>query len=221
MSWESSQIYYKIINEKVREILGGFNSASCLMESVNFAEIESLMQKDDWKSLNAQMVKAVKNLEAGGAELFILCTNSMHLCADAMIANTQIPFIHIADATAQQVKIAGLKKVLLLGTRFTMTRDFYKDKLLNDHGIEVMIPNPKDAKLVDQIIFNEMVHGKFLTESKAIFQGIIEKAASQGAEGVILGCTEIPMLISEDDVSIPTFDTTRIHAEAAVELALR
>ena len=135
MSWESSQIYYKIINEKVRELLGGFNSASCLMESVNFAEIESLMQKDDWNSLDAQMVRAVKNLEAGGAELFILCTNSMHLCADAMTAKAQIPFIHIADATAEQVKKAGLKKVLLLGTRFTMSRDFYKDKLLNDHRI--------------------------------------------------------------------------------------
>ena len=220
MSWESSHVYYKLINEMVKERLGGFHSARILLESVDFSVIEGLMQKDDWPALEKQMISAAQNLEAGGADMIVLCTNSMHLCADAITSNTAIPFIHIADATADAIKTQQLQKVLLLGTRFTMSRDFYKLKLLNDHGIDVIIPDPADALEVDRIIFEELVQGIVLESSKATYQRIIEKAAAEGAAGAVLGCTEIPMLIVAEDVSIPTFDTTYLHAKAAVDLSL-
>ncbi len=204
----------------IKERLGGFHSARILLESVNFSVIESLMQQDDWPALEAQMVSAAQNLEAGGADMIVLCTNSMHLCADSIITNTTIPFIHIADATADAIKKLELENVLLLGTRFTMARDFYKSKLLNDHGVDVIIPDPADAQEVDRIIFEELVHGTVLRSSKETYQNIIEKAAANGAEGAVLGCTEIPMLIAPEDVSIPVFDTTYLHAQAAVNMAL-
>ncbi|WP_435579359.1 aspartate/glutamate racemase family protein [Gilvibacter sp.] len=220
MSWESSHVYYKLINEMIKERLGGFHSARILLESVDFSVIEGLMQKDDWPALEKQMISAAQNLEAGGADMIVLCTNSMHLCTDAITTNIVIPFIHIADATAVAIKQQQLQKVLLLGTRFTMSRDFYKLKLLNDHGIDVIIPDPADAQEVDRIIFEELVQGIVLESSKATYQRIIEKAAGEGAEGAVLGCTEIPMLIAPEDVSIPTFDTTYLHAQAAVNMAL-
>jgi len=221
MSWESSLVYYEIINEKVREILGGFHSARCVMESVDFAEIEKLQHANDWDSLNDKMVEAAQNLEKAGADIVILCTNTMHLCSDAITRNISIPFLHIAEATGKKIKEQKIQKVLLLGTKFTMEKDFYKKILHNDFGIEVLIPNTNDRNTVHQIIYEELVHGIIQPESKKKYQEIIEKAVKNGAEGVILGCTEIPLLIQSGDVDIPVFDTTRIHAEAAVEFALK
>ena len=221
MSWESSQVYYEIINEKVGEVLGGFHSAKCVMESVDFAEIERLQHIDDWKTLNKIMVESAKNLERAKAEIIVLCTNTMHLCSEEIKKNINIPFLHIAVATGKKIKERNIKKVLLLGTKFTMEKDFFKDIIHNDFGIEVIIPNEDDRKTVHKIIYEELVHGKINPASKKKYQKIINASVKNGAEGVILGCTEIPLLIKGIDVDIPTFDTTRIHAESAVEFALK
>ena len=220
MSWESSLVYYKIINERVREISGGFHSAKCIMESVDFAEIEKLQHKGDWESLNSIMVDAAGNLENAGAELIILCTNTMHLCSEEIIKNVNLPFLHIAEATGKKIKLEKLKKVLLLGTKFTMEKEFFSEILRDDFDIEVIIPNEMDREIVHKIIYKELVHGKIESSSKRTYQRIINDSIKNGAEGVILGCTEIPLLIKNRDVTIPTFDTTRIHAESAVEFAL-
>lgn len=221
MSWESSLVYYEIINEKIREILGGFHSSKCVMESVDFAEIEKLQHKDDWHSLNKIMVDSAKNLENAKADIIVLCTNTMHLCSEEIIKNVNIPFLHIAVATGKKIKENKLKKVLLLGTKFTMEKDFFKKILKDDFDIEVIIPNESDRDIVHRIIYNELVHGKIETDSKKEYQRIINYSIKNGAEGVILGCTEIPLLIKDKDINIPAFDTTRIHAEAAVEFALK
>ena len=220
MSWESSLVYYKIINERVREISGGFHSAKCIMESVDFAEIEKLQHKGDWESLNSIMVDAAGNLENAGAELIILCTNTMHLCSVEIIKNVNLPFLHIAEATGKKIKLEKLKKVLLLGTKFTIAKEFFSEILRDDFDIEVIIPNEMDREIVHKIIYKELVHGKIESSSKRTYQRIINDSIKNGAEGVILGCTEIPLLIKSRDVTIPTFDTTRIHAESAVEFAL-
>ncbi len=221
MSWESSQVYYKIINENVRKILGGFHSSKCVMESVDFAEIEKLQHKDDWNSLNKIMVESAKNLENAKADVIVLCTNSMHLCSDEITKNVSIPFLHIAVATGKKIKEQNIGKVLLLGTKFTMEKDFFKKILKNDFGIEVIIPDDNDREIIHTIIYYELVHGKIKSESKKEFQRIINDSIEKGAEGVILGCTEIPLLIKSNDVNIPVFDTTRIHAESAVEFVLK
>jgi len=221
MSWESSQVYYEIINEKVREVLGGFHSSKCVMESVDFAEIERLQHIDDWNALNKTMVESAKNLERAKAEIIVLCTNTMHLCSEEITKNINIPFLHIAVATGKKIKEKNIKKVLLLGTKFTMEKEFFKDIIQNDFGIEVIIPNEDDRKTVHKIIYEELVHGKIKPVSKKKYQKIINDSMKNGAEGVILGCTEIPLLIKGIDVDIPTFDTTRIHAESAVEFALK
>ncbi len=220
MSWESSQVYYQILNERVRELLGGFHSARCVIESVDFAEIEKLQHQNDWDSLNESMVEAAVNLENAKADLIILCTNTMHLCSDTIKDSVNIPFVHIAEATGQKIKASGLQKVLLLGTKFTMEKEFFRDILKDDFGLEVMTPEQTHRDLVHQVIYEELVHGKILPESRKAFQEIINKAIADGSEGTILGCTEIPLLIKPEDVDIATFDTTRIHAERAVELAL-
>lgn len=220
MSWESSLVYYKIINERAREVLGGFHSAKCIMESVNFAEIERLQHEGNWESLNSIMVDAARNLENAKAELIILCTNTMHLCSEAIIKNVNIPFLHIAIATGNKIKLNNIKKVLLLGTKFTMEKEFFGEILRNKFDIEVIIPNEVDREIVHKIIYKELVHGKIESSSKRTYQRIINDSIKNGAEGVILGCTEIPLLIKSGDVNIPTFDTTRIHAESAVEIAL-
>ncbi len=221
MSWESSQVYYEIINEKVNEILGGFHSAKCVMESVDFAEIEKLQHKDDWNSLNKIMVDSAKNLENAKADVIVLCTNTMHLCSEEITKNITIPFLHIAVATGKKIKEKNIEKVLLLGTKFTMEKDFFKDILNYDFGIEVIIPNERDREIVHSIIYEELVHGKIVSSSKEEYQRIINDSITNGAEGVILGCTEIPLLIKDEDVNITTFSTTRIHAESAVEFALK
>ena len=221
MSWESSLVYYKIINEKVREMLGGFHSSKCVMESVDFAEIEKLQHRGDWNSLNKIMVDAAKNLENAKADLIVLCTNTMHLCSEEIINNVSIPFLHIAAATGEKIKERKIKKVLILGTKFTMEKEFFKKILKDDFGIEVIIPNETDREIVHQIIYNELVHGKIESNSKKEYQRIINDSIKNGAEGVILGCTEIPLLIKAKDLNIPAFDTTKIHAESAVAFALK
>lgn len=221
MSWESSQVYYKIINEKVREVLGGFHSSKCIMESVDFAEIEKLQHIDDWNSLNKIMADAAKNLENAKADVIVLCTNTMHLCSEEIIKNVNIPFLHIAIATGKKIKEKKIKKVLLLGTKFTMEKEFFKNILKDDFAIEVIIPNENDREIVHRIIYKELVHGKIEPASKKEYQRIINDSIHTGAEGVILGCTEISLLIKNKDINIPAFDTTRIHAESAVEFALK
>ena len=221
MSWESSLVYYRIVNEKVRELLGGFHSCNCIMESVDFAEVEKLQHQNDWESLNKMMVRAARNIERAKADMIVLCTNTMHLCSEAITKSVSIPFLHIAQATAADIKQKGVKKVLLLGTRFTMESTFYSSVLQTDFGIGVMIPDEEDREQIHNIIYEELVHGIVRDDSRETYREIIEKAVREGAEGVVLGCTEIPLLIKEEDVSVAVFDTTRIHAESAVEWALK
>jgi aspartate racemase len=221
MSWESSAVYYSIINRKVREVLGGFHCAKSIMVTVEFAEIQRLQHTEDWNALETIMVKSAKQLEAAGADFVILCTNTMHLCSPAIVKNISIPFLHIAEATGMKIAEMGLKKVALLGTKFTMEKDFYKTYILEQFGIEVIIPAEDDREIIHNTVYNELVQGVIKDDSRLKFQQIIGSLEKRGAEGVILGCTEIPSLISKSDVSIPVFDTTAIHAEKAVEWALQ
>jgi aspartate racemase len=221
MSWESSAVYYSIINRKVREILGGFHCAKSVMVTVEFDEIQSLQHIEDWNALEKIMIKSAKQLEAAGADFVILCTNTMHLCSPAIIENISIPFLHIAEATGMKIDEMGFKKVALLGTKFTMEKDFYKTYILEKFDIEVIIPAENEREIIHNTIYNELVQGVIKNESRLKFQQIISNLEKRGAEGVILGCTEIPLLISKSDVSIPVFDTTAIHAEKAVEWALQ
>jgi len=220
MSWESSAVYYNLINKKVKEILGGFHSCKNVMVTVDFAEVEKLQHQDNWKALDKMMVNCAKQLEAARADFVILCTNSLHLCAPAIVENISIPFLHIAEATGLEIQKQGFKKVALLGTKFTMEKDFYKTFISRKYGIEVTIPDQKERKEIHRIIYEELVQGQIRNESRERLKKIIQRLEYKGAEGVILGCTEIPLLISDKDVTIPVFDTTTIHAEKAVELAL-
>jgi aspartate racemase len=220
MSWESSIAYYRIINETAKAKLGGLHSAKSLMVSVDFAEIEVLQHQNRWAEAAKILVAAAKNLENGGADFIILCTNTMHKLADDIQANVKIPFMHIADATAQLVKDSGIQKIGLLGTRFTMEEEFYKGRLSQKYGLNVSIPNAQEREIVHRIIYDELVVGKIEQHSKKQYIDIIEQMVSQGAEGVILGCTEIGLLVHQEDSRVPLFDTTRIHAEAAVAYAL-
>jgi len=221
MSWESSAVYYNIINRKTKEFLGGYHCAKSIMVTVDFAKIQELQFLEDWKSLEEIMVKSAKQLEAAGADFVILCTNTMHLCSPAIIENITIPFLHIAEATGMKIAEMGFKKVALLGTKFTMEKDFYKTYIFNKFGIEVIIPVENEREIIHNTIYNELVQGVIKNESRLKFQQIIDNLEKRGAQGVILGCTEIPLLISKSDVSIPVFDTTAIHAEKAVEWALQ
>lgn len=221
MSWESSLEYYRIINTYVNEQLGGYHSCKSIMLSVDFDEVEKLQHRGDWNALDQLMAQSAVQLEKAGAGMVILCTNTMHLCSDAIRKAVNIPFLHIAEATGKAIAEKGLKKVGLLGTKFTMEKDFYKNVLRDQFGIEVVIPVEKDRNCVHNIIYKELVHGVFKDASRELYRNIIKHLEREGAEGVILGCTEIPLLISPADVDIPVFDTTRIHAEAAVNLALK
>lgn len=220
MSWESSVVYYEIMNQTIRELVGGFSSARCILESVDFAQIEALQSSGDWETLNVLMASAAKNLENGGAELIILCTNTMHLCTEAIKKAINVPFLHIAEATGVAIKKQNLNKILLLGTKFTMEKDFYKDILKNKFSIDTIIPNDEDREIIHRIIFGELVHGVVAAQSKKEYQKIIEKSVALGAQGVVLGCTEIPLLIKATDSPIPIFDTTAIHATMAIKKAL-
>jgi len=221
MSWESSLEYYRIINERVKEKLGGLHSAQCLMYSVEFDQIQHLQHIGDWDRLTQIMVDAAQRLEKGGAEFVVICTNTMHRMANEVQASISIPILHIADATAQKVAAKGITNVGLLGTKFTMEQDFYKGRLTEKHGIAVTIPNEEERNSVHGIIYNELCLGQINQPSKERYLQIIDSLVSHGAQGVILGCTEIPLLVHQSDVAVPVFDTTRIHAEMAVEYALK
>ncbi len=220
MSWESSAVYYQLLNRRVKELLGGMHSCDCLMDSLDFARVERLQHEGRWEELCLLMKERALNLERAGAELILLCTNTMHLCADRITEDLSVPFLHIAEAAARAILAQGLNRVALLGTRFTMEKDFYTSPLRNKFGIEVMIPGEKDRETIHYRIYRELVKGVFSDESRNEFKEIISGLADQGAQGVILGCTEIPLLIRQEDVSIPVFDTTALHVEAALDLAL-
>lgn len=221
MSWESSIEYYRIINESVREKLGDLHSAKSVMYSVDFAEIEALQHQEKWEEATRLMIEAARHVEDGGADFVIICTNTMHRMADEVQEHIGIPLLHIADATAENIKMRGLGKVGLLGTKFTMEEEFYKGRLINKHGLDVLIPGPEDRDVVHQVIYDELVVGKIRPASKARYINIMEGMVAGGVEGIILGCTEIGLLVGPEDVRVPVFDTTLIHAAAAVEYALR
>ena len=219
MSWESTLLYYKLLNEKVKALRGGFHSANCVIESVDFAEIAALQAKDDWLALDALMISRAEALTRSGAEMILICANTMHLSVPAIAQCTSVPVLHIAEVTADKIKSSGLKKVALLGTKFTMEKDFFRN-ILEEKGIAVVVPDASGRNQVHDIIYKELVKGVITDESKKAYVSIIEKLINQGAEGVILGCTEIPLLIKPGDIDIPLFNTTKIHAEKAIELAL-
>lgn len=219
LSWESTTDYYRYINTLVKEKMGGLHSAKCLLYSFDFEEIVALQKAGHWEKATELMINAAKTLEAGGADVVLICTNTMHKMAKEVQASLSIPLLHIAEVTGNKAKEAGLKKVGLLGTMFTMEHVFYKETLL-DQGIETIVPEKEDRESVHHIIFDELCKGIILPESKKTYIRIIEKLIDQGAEGVILGCTEIPLLIKQEDSSIPLFDTTFLHAKAAVSFAL-
>jgi aspartate racemase len=220
MSWESSLEYYRIINQEVKIRLGGLHSARSLMVSVDFAEIEELQREGRWEQAAQAMIDAARSVEAGGADFLIICTNTMHKMAEAVQQSIGIPLLHIADATAQVIKEQGLQRVGLLGTRFTMEQDFYRGRLLEKHNLEVLIPESVDREIMHRVIYEELVLGRIEPASKAETLCIIDNLADAGAEGIILGCTEIGLLVSQADSRLPLFDTTHIHALAAVQLAL-
>lgn len=221
MSWESSLEYYRLINQGVKSRLGGLHSARSLMYSVDFEEVEILQHKGQWAEATEMMVDAAQRIERGGAECVVICTNTMHRMADEVSRNVGIPILHIADATAEKIKSTGLHSIGLLGTKFTMEQDFYKGRLTDSHNIEVIIPDEKERKVIHDVIYGELCLGDIRESSRSRFIQIIEGLTSRGAEGIILGCTEIPLLVGAEDTTIPLFDTTRIHADYAVDFALR
>lgn len=221
MSWESSIVYYELLNKRVRELLGGHHSCKSIMDTVDFDHIVKLQHDDNWEELDVIMVESAKRLEKAGADIIVLCTNTMHLCTPAIKANIKVPFLHIAEATGIEIISKGVKKVALLGTKFTMEKDFYKKVLFNQFGIEVLIPTNEERELVHNIIYGELIQGEIKDKSREVYKTIIGNLEKRGAEGVILGCTEIPLLISDTDVNIPTFDTTTLHAVKAIEWALK
>jgi aspartate racemase len=218
MSWESTAAYYRLANELVRERLGGLHSARLLLASVDFAEIEQLQSRGEWDAAGALLAEIAQSLEAGGAELLILCTNTMHKVAPAIEAATSIPFLHLADATAAAVRAAGITRVGLLGTAFTMEQSFYRDRL-ESHGLEVLVPSAADRAEVHRVIYDELCQGQLLEASRRAVGAIIGHLGDEGAAGVILGCTEIELLIGPADSPLPTFATTRLHVEAAIDAA--
>ena len=219
MSWESTLPYYRIVNERVRQRLGGLHSAKLVLHSVDFAEIEALQHAGDWDAAGAILVGAAWGLHAAGAEGLVICTNTMHLVAPAIEAAVDIPLLHIADATAARIRDAGLSRVALLGTRFTMERDFYRQRI-EAAGIGVIVPDAAQRDVVHRVIYEELCLGRILDASRDAYRAIIDDLVAKGAEGVILGCTEIGLLVGEGDATVPLFDTTRIHAEAAADWAL-
>ena len=221
MSWESSIEYYRIINETAKEKLGGLHSAKSLMVTVDFAEIEKLQHEGRWDEAGQILVKCAQDLKRGGADFIVLCTNTMHKLADQIIANVNLPFLHIADATAEKIVAAGIKRIGLLGTRFTMEHDFYKGRLIASFGLDVLVPNEADREIIHRVIYDELVQGKIVDASRNEYKRIMESLIEQGAEGIILGCTEIELLIKDNDSNKPLFPTTKIHAIAAVEQALK
>jgi aspartate racemase len=220
MSWESTLHYYRLVNQGVADRLGGLHSARVVMSSVDFAPIAALQAEGRWDQAGALLAGEAARLERAGADLVVLCTNTMHRVADAVAAGTALPLLHIVEPTAAAIAARGLGRVGLLGTRFTMEEPFYRDRLRDRHGLEVLVPGEADRALVHRIIYDELCLGRIHDGSREAFRRVAADLVAAGAEGVILGCTEIGMLLGNDDVSVPVFDTTALHAAAAVELAL-
>ncbi len=221
MSWESSAEYYRIINQRARARLGGTHSARCLLLSVDFGEIERLQHAGDWDGLAARMADAGRQLAQGGADFIVICTNTMHRFADQVAQAAGRPVLHIADPTARRIKDAGLRKVGLLGTAFTMEQPFYRGRLAEQHGLDVLVPEAEDRRIVHDVIYRELVTGIVNRASRAAYREVIARLVERGAEAIILGCTEIMLLVNQDDSAVPVFDTTALHAEAALDAALQ
>ena len=220
MSWESSLEYYRLINQATKAKLGGLHSAKSIMFSVDFEEIEVLQHQEKWDELTEIMIEGAKRVERGGADLLVICTNTMHRMADAVQSAISIPLLHIADATAGEILRRRLKTIGLLGTKFTMEQDFYRGRLSEKFGLKVLIPGEVDREIVHKVIYHELCLGKTLDSSRREYIRIINTLVQQGAEGIVLGCTEIPLLVKQEDVAVPIFDTTAIHARYAVEVAV-
>ena len=220
MSWESSLEYYRIVNQAVKEKLGGFHSAKCVMYSVDFQDIESLQHAGEWGAASLMMQDAAKRVERAGADVIVICTNTMHLMADDVKEAVNIPLLHIADVTAEAILANKQKTVGLLGTRFTMEKDFYKERLQDKFGLRVIIPEEPDRIAIHSILYNELCLGQIKEPSQEAFRQITQKLVSKGAEGIILGCTEIPLIVHQENYQIPSYDTTDLHARAAVKFAL-
>ncbi len=220
MSWESTALYYKQINEGVRDRLGGLHSAKIAMVSIDFEPMERLQRENRWEEAGEELAKAARQVQDAGADFIVLCTNTMHKVADAIEAAVDIPLLHIADSTAQAIQDAGLHTVGLLGTRFTMQEDFYRGRLEEKHSLKVLVPSDEEMTVVHEIIYNELVRGVVREESRKKYLEVIEGLRTRGAQGVVEGCTEIVMLVDQTHTNVPLFDTTTIHAQAAVNLAL-
>jgi len=220
MSWESTESYYRLLNETVKERLGGLHSAKVVLHSVDFAEIEQLQHLGEWEKTAEILKKAAQGLEKAGADFILICTNTMHLVAPQIQAGINIPLLHIADATAEEIVKANIQKIGLLGTAFTMEEDFYKGQLQNKYHLDVITPNSNDRKIVHQIIYDELCLGNIQNNSRKEYLRIIDDLVKQGAEAIILGCTEIALLIEPQHTKVKLFDTTRIHALKAIEIAL-
>ena len=220
MSWESTVSYYRVLNREIGRRLGGLHSARILLLSVDFQEIEILQHQGDWERLGEILAREARTLEKAGADFLVLCTNTMHLVAPTMKAAVAIPLLHIADATAQRIREDGFRTVGLLGTRFTMEEPFYRGSLEEDHGLEVLVPSREDRDVVHRVIYEELVMGRILPESREEYRRIVRRLHEEGAQGVILGCTEIGLLLKPEDSELPLFDTALIHAQVAAEYAL-
>jgi len=220
MSWESSSEYYRLLNEEVRERCGGLHSADCLLRSVDFTEIERLQREARWAEAGVRLADEARALVTAGAELLVLCTNTMHKVADAIAAAIDVPFVHIADATAEAVRGSGLGTVGLLATAYTMEQDFYVGRLRERHGLTVIVPGDRDRSIVHDVIYNELCVGVVEESSREQYRRVMRDLAARGAQGILLGCTEIDLLIGPNDSPVPVFDTTRLHVQKAVELAL-
>jgi len=221
MSWESTALYYKKINEGVQRRLGGLHSAQIAMVSIDFEPMERLQRENHWREAGEELAKVARQVEAAGADFIVLCTNTMHKVADAIEAAVDIPLLHIADATAKAVKAAGMNSIGLLGTRFTMQEDFYRGRLEKKCGLQVLVPSDEEMTIVHEVIYGELVRGIVREDSRKKYLEIIEGLRARGAEGVIEGCTEIVMLVDQTHTTVPLFDTTAIHAQAAVNMALK
>jgi aspartate racemase len=220
MSWESTELYYRLINEGVKAQLGGLHSARIAMVSVDFQEIETMQHAGDWGGAGQALAQAARGVEAAGADFLLICTNTMHKVAPQIEAAIDIPILHIADATAQQIKAAGMQTIGLLGTNFTMEQEFYRGRLAEEHGLNVLVPSPADREIVHHVIYDELCLGRVQADSRNEYLRIMEELRGRGAEGIIEGCTEIVMLVQQQHTDIPLFDTTSIHAQEAVREAI-
>ncbi|WP_212936911.1 aspartate/glutamate racemase family protein [Bacillus hominis] len=219
MSWESTSEYYRILNEEIKSRLGGLHSAKCMINSVDFEEIERFQSSGDWNGAGEVLGNAAYSLQMGGADFIIICTNTMHKVVDKIKENINIPVLHIADATAKEIKRKGIQTVGLLGTKYTMEQDFYKSRIV-ENDIKVIVPSEKNREKINEVIYTELCLGEITPQSREYYKRVIEKLVQEGAQGIILGCTEIGLLIKQEDVSVPIFDTTHIHAIEAVNFAL-